>query len=61
MGIDTRVRVLVTGANGFIGRGLCFDLKEKGYSVRAAVRNNARDISGVDEYVQVVGHVSYEK
>jgi len=46
-------RILVTGANGFIGRNLCSFLKEKGYFIRAAVRNNSRDISGVREYVQI--------
>src|SRR3989338_1661579 len=45
--------ILITGATGFIGRSLCAFLKEKGYSVRAAVRNNARDLSGVDEYIDV--------
>ncbi|MDP3791572.1 MAG: NAD-dependent epimerase/dehydratase family protein [Candidatus Omnitrophota bacterium] len=45
--------VLVTGATGFIGRNLCALLKEKGYSVRVAIRNNVRYISGVDEYIKV--------
>jgi nucleoside-diphosphate-sugar epimerase len=31
--------VLVTGANGFIGRQLCAHLSQKGYEVRAAVRD----------------------
>lgn len=31
-------RVLVTGANGFIGRGLCETLAARGFAVRAAVR-----------------------
>jgi nucleoside-diphosphate-sugar epimerase/GT2 family glycosyltransferase len=31
-------RVLVTGANGFIGRALCADLSSRGYRVLAAVR-----------------------
>ncbi len=53
MEIDKCKKVLVTGANGFIGRNLCTFLKEKGYSIRAAVRGNIRDISGVDEYIQV--------
>jgi len=44
---------LITGANGFIGRNLCVFLKEKGYFVRGAVRNNVRDVSGIDEYIQV--------
>jgi nucleoside-diphosphate-sugar epimerase len=30
--------VLVTGANGFIGRMLCMSLEEHGYAIRAAVR-----------------------
>ena len=46
-------KVLITGANGFIGRSLCAFLKEKGYFVRGAVRNGARDVSGADEYIQV--------
>ena len=46
-------KVLVTGANGFIGRNLCATLKEKGYFIVGAVRNNVRDVSGVDEYIQV--------
>ncbi len=46
-------KVLVTGANGFIGRNLCTFLKEKGYCVRAAVRNNVCNVSGVDENIQV--------
>ncbi len=53
MKIDKYKRVLVTGANGFIGRHLCLFLKEKDYFVRVAVRGNARDVSGVDEYIQI--------
>jgi nucleoside-diphosphate-sugar epimerase len=33
------MRVLVTGASGFVGRVLCDTLLEAGYAVRAAVRN----------------------
>lgn len=47
------MKILVTGANGFIGRNLCASLKEKGFIVRGALRNNVRDIPGVDEYVRV--------
>ena len=46
-------KILITGANGFIGSYLCVFLKEKGYFVRGAVRNNTSDIFGVDEYIQV--------
>ncbi len=47
------MRVLVTGANGFIGRNLCVSLKRKGYPIRAAVRNNVCEPSVVDEYILV--------
>ena len=36
------MRVLVTGATGFVGRALCRDLARRGWQVRAAVRNQAR-------------------
>lgn len=36
-------RVLVTGANGFIGRALCAVLSSQGHSVRGAVRKNNAD------------------
>lgn len=34
-------RVLVTGATGFVGRGLCQALQQHGYTVRAALRSAA--------------------
>ncbi len=46
-------RILVTGANGFIGRNLCILLKEKGYIVRGTVHNNVSGIFGVDECIQM--------
>lgn len=33
------MRVLVTGANGFVGRALCSELLRQGHEVRAAVRS----------------------
>ncbi len=35
------MRVLVTGANGFVGRVLCTTLTQHGYAVRGAVRSSA--------------------
>lgn len=45
--------VLVTGACGFIGRNLCAFFKEKGYPIRAVVRNAAHDMPAADEFVNV--------
>jgi len=53
MGSDRLPKVVITGANGFIGRRLCVVLKEKGYFVRGVVRNNVRNIPGVEEYFKV--------
>jgi nucleoside-diphosphate-sugar epimerase len=36
------MRVLVTGASGFVGRALCSDLHRGGYQLRAAVRHPAQ-------------------
>ena len=36
------MRVLVTGANGFLGRALCHTLTEYGYLVRGAVRSSVK-------------------
>ena len=36
--MEPRLQVLVTGANGFVGRPLCRCLAERGWSVRGAVR-----------------------
>lgn len=49
-------RVLVTGANGFVGFALCEALIRMGLLVRAAVRRNAGDLNGID--VVVVGEVN---
>ena len=34
-----RTKILVTGAQGFVGRRLCHALVERGYAVRAAIRS----------------------
>lgn len=41
-------RVLVTGANGFVGRPLCEELLRRGYQVRAAVRSPGRLSAGME-------------
>ena len=40
------MKVLVTGAGGFIGSHLCEDLLDKGYKVNALVRYNSRQSKG---------------
>ncbi len=40
-GVPLVMRVLVTGANGFVGRSVCTHLRERGFSVRIAVRNSS--------------------
>ena len=47
------MKILVTGANGFIGSSLCAYLRSKGHFVRGAVRVHRPDVSGADEYVEV--------
>jgi nucleoside-diphosphate-sugar epimerase len=53
MWINKNKKVLITGANGFIGRNLCAFLKKQGYFVRGTVRKSMHNIFGVDEYIQV--------
>ena len=38
------MKVLITGANGFVGRALCSHLADAGIAVRAAVRAGAPDV-----------------
>jgi UDP-4-keto-D-QuiNAc 4-reductase len=46
-------RVLITGATGFIGRPLCAQLAQHGYTVRAALRSVQPPLPGVHETVMV--------
>ncbi|MDP2827040.1 MAG: SDR family oxidoreductase [Sulfuricellaceae bacterium] len=61
------MRVLVTGANGFIGKALCAELSQHGHVVRGATRNSVGDIgehtdwaealSGIDAVVHLAARV----
>ncbi len=68
-----KARVLVTGANGFIGKTLCRELRDSGYWVREAIRKSDdahsdviavgdigrdTDWSGALERIQVVIHLA---
>ena len=50
------MRILVTGATGFVGRTLCAVLAESGYQVRAAVRADSPLADHISERV-VVGDI----
>jgi len=44
-------RIIVTGANGFVGKLLCDELVERGYSVSAFIRNKSEISNPNIEYV----------
>jgi nucleoside-diphosphate-sugar epimerase len=46
-------RILVTGANGFVGRQLCRSLSQKGFWVKAAVRQTAIAPTEEMQYIPV--------
>ena len=45
------MQVLVTGANGFVGRSLCLALPDNGHKVLEAVRSLDKQIIGVDQFL----------
>lgn len=47
----TQQRVLVTGANGFVGRALCAEAAARGFGVSAATRQPCHFLSNVKNYV----------
>ena len=58
---DMNNRVIVTGANGFIGSWLCKELTENGYHVIAVVRNKHSNISALADlkHIDIVHCNSY--
>lgn len=48
-GEKTMKKVIITGANGFIGTALCRELSQQGADVIAVVRNNEEDISAISD------------
>jgi nucleoside-diphosphate-sugar epimerase len=48
-------RVLITGANGFVGLRLCDEVRRKGWQVRGAVRSPCQLAQGVEPVT--VGHI----
>jgi nucleoside-diphosphate-sugar epimerase len=49
------LKILITGANGFVGRALCADLIKRDLAVVAAVREKANIVSGTP---LVIGHIN---
>jgi nucleoside-diphosphate-sugar epimerase len=60
---STPNRVLVSGANGFVGKALCAELLRKRYSVRAAVRSATKQIDNVETVSvgDINGQTDWEK
>jgi uncharacterized protein YbjT (DUF2867 family) len=42
------MKILVTGANGFVGKSFCAELLNQGHEVRAAVRTKVVPIENVE-------------
>lgn len=52
------MRFLITGANGFVGKPLCAELRRQGHSVRAALRSASTPVEDVE--VVVTGAIDGE-
>ena len=47
------MKVLITGANGFMGQALCSVMRQSGFSVRSAVRQKYNKLSISHEIIEV--------
>ncbi len=56
--IQGKCRVLVTGANGFVGEALCGELRARGFAIRAAVRSASPPLEKME--TAVVGAIDGE-
>lgn len=54
-GLPRDMHLLVTGANGFVGRTLCAEAERRGHAVRGAVRSAAQTAGSMD--MAVVGDI----
>ncbi len=50
-------RILVTGANGFVGNSLCHQLTELGVDIIATVRTESPDMLSENNQVEVIGTI----
>jgi nucleoside-diphosphate-sugar epimerase len=56
--MDKKLKVLVTGATGFVGRYLVTFLESTGYDVRCAVRNRTTAVAYSSRDVAVIGEIN---
>jgi nucleoside-diphosphate-sugar epimerase len=52
---NSKLRLLITGANGFVGRSLCMKLQQNEYKIRAAVRSADLCLSNFEN--EIVGSI----
>lgn len=49
------MRILVTGASGFVGKNLCYFLKKQGHEIISVVRDKTKCLEGFQNYI--IGHI----
>lgn len=48
------MRIIITGATGFIGRALCDELNKRGCQVTALVRNESKNLDKLPGYIKTI-------